>query len=92
MLTSEKTVAIITMSHSMRHLIERGEHMKRNRLKAKMVENGMSVETVASAIGMERSKLYRKLNNFEKITIGDATKIKDVLNMTDQEAIDIFLT
>lgn len=66
--------------------------MKRNRLKAKMVENGMSVETVASAIGMERSKLYRKLNNFEKFTIGDATKIKDVLNMTDQEAIDIFLT
>ena len=66
--------------------------MKLNKLKAKIVEKGMNVEALASAIGMERSTLYRKLNNFEKITIGDAIKMKAALEMTDEEATDIFLT
>ena len=64
--------------------------MKLNKLKAKIVELGMNVETLADKIGMERSTLYRKLNNFEKITIGEAVRMKDALNMTDAEATDIF--
>lgn len=66
--------------------------MKLNKLKAKIVEKGMNVEALADAIGMERSTLYRKLNKFEKITIGEAIKMKDALEMTDAEATDIFLT
>lgn len=66
--------------------------MKLNKLKAKIVELGMNVETLADKIGMERSTLYRKLNNFEKITIGEAVRMKDALNMTDAEATDIFLS
>lgn len=66
--------------------------MKLNKLKAKIVELGLNVETLADRIGMERSTLYRKLNNFEKITIGEAVRMKDALNMTDAEATDIFLS
>lgn len=66
--------------------------MQLNKLKAKIVELGMNVETLAERIGMERSTLYRKLNNFEKITIGEAIRMKDALEMTDAEASDIFLT
>ena len=66
--------------------------MKLNKLKAKIVENGMNVEDVAYAIGIDRSSLYRKLNNFDKITIGEATKLKDCLHMTNEEATDIFLS
>jgi plasmid maintenance system antidote protein VapI len=66
--------------------------MKLNKLKARIIEKGMSVEMLADAIGKERSTLYRKLNNFEKITIGEAAKIKVALEMTDEDAIDIFLT
>ena len=66
--------------------------MKLNKLKAKIVELGMNVETLADKIGMERSTLYRKLNNFEKITIGEAVRMKDALGMTDAEATDIFLS
>ena len=66
--------------------------MKLNKLKAKIVELGMNVESLADKIGMERSTLYRKLNNFEKITIGEAVRMKDALNMTDAEATDIFLS
>lgn len=66
--------------------------MKLNKLKARIIEKGMSVEMLADAIGKERSTLYRKLNNFEKITIGEAAKIKEVLEMSDADAIDIFLS
>lgn len=65
--------------------------MKINKLKAKMVEKGINVETLSNRIGVERSTLYRKLNNFEKITIGEAARMKTVLEMTDAEAINIFL-
>ncbi len=60
-------------------------------LKGKIVENGMNVETVAEKIGVDRSSLYRKLNNFEKITIGEARKMKAVLGLTAEEACHIFL-
>jgi plasmid maintenance system antidote protein VapI len=66
--------------------------MKLNKLKAKIVENGTNVETVADYIGVDRSSMYRKLNNFEKITIGEAFKMKEFLHMTNEEASDIFLS
>ena len=65
--------------------------MKLNKLKAKIIERGMNVEALADKIGIDRSTLYRKLNNFEKITIGEAVKIKEALEMTEAEASDIFL-
>ncbi len=66
--------------------------MNTDKLKGKIVANGMNVELLASAIGIDRSSLYRKLNNFEKFTIGEAKAIKDALNMSDTEACDIFLS
>jgi plasmid maintenance system antidote protein VapI len=65
--------------------------MKLNKLKAKIIERGLNVEGLADKVGMERSTLYRKLNNFEKITIGEAIRMKDALGMTESEATDIFL-
>lgn len=65
--------------------------MELQKLKGKIVEKGMNVETVAERIGVDRSSLYRKLNNFEKITIGEAVKMKAVLELSDAEAADIFL-
>lgn len=66
--------------------------MNINKLKAKIVEKGMNVETLADLIGIDRSSLYRKLNNFEKITIGEASKMKDALEMSEADATDIFLS
>ena len=61
------------------------------KLKAKIVEREMNVEALADLIGMDRSGLYRRLNDAEKITIGEAMKIKEALGMTNKEASDIFL-
>ena len=65
--------------------------MNVNKLKGKVVEMGMNMETLAETIGINRSSLYRKLNNFEKVTIGEAQKMKDALSMSDEEAYEIFL-
>jgi transcriptional regulator of acetoin/glycerol metabolism len=68
------------------------ESMNIAKLKAKLAEKEMNVETLGALIDVERSSLYRKLNNFEKITIGEAVKMKEVLGMSDAEATDIFLS
>lgn len=65
--------------------------MNINKLRGKIVENGMNVEMLADKIGIDRSSLYRKLNNWEKITIGEAVRMKDALRLSDAEAYDIFL-
>jgi plasmid maintenance system antidote protein VapI len=65
--------------------------MDLNRLKGKIIEKGWNVEMLAEQIGVERSSMYRKLNNFEKITIGEAKRIKDALNLSNEEASSIFL-
>ena len=62
-----------------------------NKLKGKIVERGMNIEGLAEMIGIDRSSLYRKLNNSEKITIGEAVKMKDALELSDDEAFNIFL-
>lgn len=81
------------MSHDMRQRKkEEGERMNVSKLKGKIVEKEMSIEKLADAIGINRSSLYRKLNNAEKITIGEAIKIKSALSLDDNEAYDIFLS
>lgn len=66
--------------------------MNSNMLKGKIVEKGLNVETVAEKIGIDKATFYRKLGDFEKFNIGEAIKIKEVLDLTNQEACNIFLT
>lgn len=60
------------------------------KLKAKMVERGINVTELAAKIGIDRSTLYRKLDGGERMTIGEAMRIKDELGMTKDEARSIF--
>lgn len=62
------------------------------KLRGKMVENGYNVEALSVALNMDRTTLYRKLNEGEKFTIGEAQKINAVLNLTKDEAHDIFFS
>ena len=65
--------------------------MNMNKLKAKIVERGMNVEELADIIGITVQTLYRKMKAPLKITVGEAIQIKDVLDLSDQEALEIFL-
>ena len=64
--------------------------MNINKLKGKITEKGLSVEKLAGLIDIDRSTLYRKLDKGEKITIGEAKKMRDALDLTAEEATAIF--
>ena len=86
--------ASIQVSHVMRQQERSVKSMNEvsvNRLKGKVVAEGMTPETLAEAIGCDKSTIYRAYKNPNKITIGMALKIKEALNMSDTEAIEIFL-
>lgn len=65
--------------------------MNINKLRGKIVEKGMNTESLADEIGCDRSTLYRAFKKPEKMTIGMAKKITIALEMTNQEAQEIFL-
>lgn len=60
------------------------------KLRGKMVEKGYTVETLSGALDIDKSTLYRKLSNGEGFTVGEAQKIKTTLDLTQEEASDIF--
>jgi predicted DNA-binding protein (UPF0251 family) len=61
------------------------------KLKAKIVERGMGIEELAGILDMSTQTLYRKLRTPLSMTLMDAIRLKDILELTDEEAIEIFL-
>lgn len=62
-----------------------------NKLKGKIVECGMNIPKLAKEIGIDKSTLYRKLqDDGESITIKEASLIINALNLTQEEAHSIF--
>lgn len=67
--------------------------MNVNKLKGKIVERGLNITKLAEAIGMDRSTFYRKMqNDGETFTIREVNNIVKALNLTPNEAMDIFFT
>lgn len=64
-----------------------------NKLKGKIVENEMTVESLAEKIEINRSTFYRKLNSDgESFTIKEAHLICKALNLNGQDATAIFFS
>ena len=62
-----------------------------NKLRGKIVENGLNMSTLAIELEIDRSTLYRKVNSEgDKLTIKEANKIVEILNLDPQEAMTIF--
>lgn len=67
------------------------DFMNINKLKGKIVENGINVEKLASLIGIDRSTFYRKLNNQgETFTVREVNLICKHLKLSKDEAMEIF--
>lgn len=61
------------------------------KLRAVMVEQGVSVEALASGIGINKSTLYRKLaGDGDGFTIAEAQSITEVLHLSADEGALIF--
>lgn len=66
--------------------------MNKNKLKAKMVEHGDTSEMLAEVLGIHRSCLSAKMNNYRGAEFNQ-TEIKVMAKryeMTDAEVIEIF--
>lgn len=65
--------------------------MDANKLYKKIHDKGLSIDAVSKMSGVDISLLGEILFGHGLMTIGDALKIKEVLSLTNAEAIDIFL-
>lgn len=64
-----------------------------NKLKGKIIENGLKVADVALSMGIAESSLYRKLaDGGRRITIKEANDITSCLHLTPEEAMAIFFS
>jgi hypothetical protein len=62
-----------------------------NKLKGKIVENGLSVADVAKSIGISVASLYRKIDGEgDTMFVKDAYAIGQLLQLTDEEMNSIF--
>lgn len=74
---------------------ERGDMVRvdTNKLRGKIVECGLTQEHVAKSIGVDRSTFYRKMkDNGSDFSVGEMHSICDVLSLTNEEAVSIFLS
>jgi DNA-binding Xre family transcriptional regulator len=60
-----------------------------NKLRGRIVEKGMNVGTLAAKLGVDRSTLYRKIQD-GKFTIGEAQRICQTLDLSVEDAMAIF--
>ena len=64
-----------------------------NKLKGKIVEQGMTVATLADKIGIDKSTLYRKLSNGgESMSVKEANAIVKALRLSADDAVAIFFS
>ena len=62
-----------------------------NKIHGKLKALGLTVEDAAERMEIDRSTLYRKLkNNGAGLTVKDAQMLVDILQLTEQEALEIF--
>lgn len=62
-----------------------------NKLKAKIVENGFTITSLAKALNTSKTTLSQKTNNKIRFSQTDIKKISEKLQLTGQEIKDIFL-
>jgi hypothetical protein len=64
-----------------------------NKLKGKIVENGLNVETLSRRVKIDKSTFYRRLaQNGKEFTIAEADAIVNELNLSSEDAFSIFFS
>ena len=64
--------------------------MNANKLQILVADKGFTYKGISKILGITKVATYRKLNNINAMTIGEAIILKNVLELSDVEAVDIF--
>jgi len=60
------------------------------KIRGKIVENGLTQTALADELGLSQSTLSQKINGYRPITRLELIKLKEVLQLTDDEFIELF--
>lgn len=63
-----------------------------NKLRRKIFENGFGMDVIAHVAEIDTALLIKMFFGHGIVTISDAIKLKEILALTNAEAIDIFLS
>ena len=64
----------------------------KNKLKGKMAENEYGMSKLAQAMGLAEATVRLKMNSDKyEFTLSESVKIKNLLNLTDAEYLEIFI-
>lgn len=64
--------------------------MNANKFKYFVAERGMTLNELASKIGMNNSTLYRKMNGISDFKRNEILECAKILKITEDELLDIF--
>lgn len=62
-----------------------------NELTRKIEDRGLSIHTLSQVLGVNVSLMHDKIDNVKNFTINEVLKLKSILDLSDSEAINIFL-
>lgn len=62
------------------------------KLYSKIYEKGLSLTRISQLSGIDIYHLYETIFGTRSMTIGDAITLKEALTLTNEEAIDMFLS
>ena len=65
--------------------------MNEIKFKMKLLEMNCTVKDIADTLEISSQAVYKKLNGETRITVDDLRRIKNKLNLTDEEVSEIFL-
>ena len=65
--------------------------MDANKLHEVIIKNDFTMDVVSDLLGLTMAHAYRKINNVKLLTIGEVILLKEFLELTNNEAIEIFL-
>lgn len=62
-----------------------------NKLKGKIIENGLSIDTFASKLGLCNVTVRKKIDKENSdFSISESLKVKEILNLSTDDYLDIF--
>jgi glucan phosphorylase len=85
---------MIKLSQMMRKPQKRGVYMVNvDKLRDKIIENNMTIEGLAIDLKKNRSTVYRHFKQAcERMTLGEVRTMSEILGLTQQEVVEIFLS
>lgn len=61
-----------------------------NKIRGRIMEQGLTIGSLASIIGISPSTLGRKIKNHADMTLGEVESIRDILKIPPERVVEYF--